>query len=562
MVVIFLSGCTNPSGNSSSGKIATDSLTVAQGKELFIQNCSACHNFRQRGIGPNLAGVTRMESAEWLASFIANSQQMISAGDPRAVSLFEDYKIPMPPFPTLGEKNIASLIAYMHTFEATESVSLNAEKALENPIPAPVEASGITLVVEPYAKVPASAAQPPLARINKMLPMPGTDRLFIHDLRGKLYEIIGDSVRTFLDIAKLRKDFIEKPGLGTGFGSFAFHPDFASNGLFYTTHTEPPATAPADFAFEDSINVTLQWVLMEWRQADPSSDHFSGTGREMMRVNMVTGIHGFQDINFNPLAKKGSSEYGLLYLGIGDGGATGEGYGFVCHDRRRIWGSVIRINPAGNNSRNGKYGIPADNPFVADPDTEVVKEIYVFGFRNPHRNTWDRETGKMLITEIGQSSIEEINLAVPGGDYGWNQREGTFMIIGQGQIDSVYALPEDDSRGNFIYPVAQFDHDEGNAISGGYVYRGKNITLLQGKYLFGDVVNGRLMMVSADDFHLGRQATIAELSLEVEGKKQNLIEVTGNKRVDLRFGQDQEGELYIFTKADGKIWKITDALKQ
>lgn len=561
MVLLLLSGCAH-SPETSSGKIATDSLSVAEGKELFIQHCSACHNFRQRGIGPNLAGVTRQETAEWLASFIANSQQMISAGDPRSVALFEEFKIPMPPFPTLGEKNIASLIAYMHTFDETQSVSLRKEKALENPVAAIVEASGVSLVIEPYAQVPASADLPPVARINKLLHMPGTDRLFIHDLRGKLYELTGDTVQTFLNIAKLRKNFIEKPGLGTGLGTFAFHPDFLSNGLFYTTHTEPPATAPADFAYEDSIRVTLQWVLTEWKQSDPSAALFSGEGRELMRVNMVTGIHGFQDMNFNPKAKKGSAEYGVLYLGIGDGGATGEGVGFVCHDRKRIWGSVIRINPSGNNSRNGKYGIPSDNPFFSDPDAAVVKEIFVFGFRNPHRHTWDPETGKMLVTDIGQSSIEEINLAVPGGDYGWNQREGTFEIANMGQIDSVYALPEDDSRGNYIYPVAQFDHDEGNAISGGYVYRGKKIPLLNGKYLFGDVVNGRLMMVDVNELHQGRLAKIYELTLQAEGKIQNLVEVTGNKRVDLRFGQDQEGELYIFTKADGKIWKITDALKQ
>ncbi|MDX2246132.1 MAG: PQQ-dependent sugar dehydrogenase [Bacteroidia bacterium] len=560
IVIVLLSGCINSSGDSSSEKFAADSLTITQGAELFEQHCSACHNFRQRGIGPNLAGVTRQEDPDWLAAFITNSPQMVSAGDARAVSLLAEYKIPMPPFPFLTEGDISRLLAYMHTFAAAETAVIKGD-TLGDPIADSIVSSGIHLVVEPFVQVPPSAAEPPQARINKMLPMPGTDRLFIHDLRGKLYEIMGDSVRTFLDMAVLRKNFIEKPGLGTGLGSFAFHPDFTSNGLFYTTHTEPPQTAPADFAFEDSLRVTLQWVLTEWKQANPSSPHFSGTGRELMRVNMVTGIHGFQDLNFNPLAKKGDPEYGLLYLGIGDGGSTGEGYWFVCHDKRRIWGSVIRINPAGNNSRNGKYGIPPDNPFAKDPDPQVVKEIFIYGFRNPHRSTWDMDNGKMYVTDIGQANIEELNLAVAGGDYGWSEREGTFRIADHIEIGDLYPLPEGDESRNFIYPVLQFDHDEGSAISGGYVYRGKKMPLLQGKYIFGDVVSGRLMMANADELQNGKQAPIFELELEVNEKSQNLESLTGNKRVDLRFGQDQYGELYIFTKADGKIWKVVNSRK-
>ncbi|MEZ4827079.1 MAG: PQQ-dependent sugar dehydrogenase [Bacteroidia bacterium] len=557
-VLLAVWGCLPSRGGKSSSKIASDSLTIAQGKELFIQNCSACHNFRQRGIGPNLAGVTVTESTEWLASFIANSPQMVSAGDPRAVELFKEFKIPMPPFPTLGENNIAALIAYMHTFADDTAHGPAMGTALKNPVPTPIVSSGITLSAEYFARVPATAELPPVARINKMAPMPGTDRLLIHDLRGKLYEITGDTVSLYMDFPKLREKFIDKPGLGTGLGSFAFHPDFLSNGLFYTTHTEPAGTSPADFDYEDSIGVTLQWVLTEWTQKDPAATRFSGQGRELMRVDMVTGIHGFQDLNFNPLAVRGSAEYGILYLGIGDGGATGEGYDFICHDRKRIWGSVIRINPAGNNSRNGKYGVPPDNPFVAEKDSEVVKEIFVYGFRNPHRTSWDPLTRKMLITDIGQSSIEEINLAVPGGDFGWNTREGTFALNPE-KIDSVYSLPADDNRDSYVYPVAQFDHSEGRAISGGYVYRGENIPVLRGKYIFGDVVSGRLMMTDADALHQGNQAEIKELSFEAEGKKQNLEELTGNKRVDLRFGQDNKGELYIFTKADGRIWKITGA---
>ena len=161
-----------------------------------------------------------------------------------------------------------------------------------------------------------------------------------------------------MDMAKLKPKFINEPGLATGFGSFAFHPDFAKNGLLYTTHTEAPNSGKADFTYADSIKVTLQWVLTEWKADDPNAPTFSGTSRELLRVNMVSGIHGVQEITFNPLAKPGDEDYGLLYIGIGDGGAVEEGYPFIAHSKEKIWGTIIRIDPAGRNSANGQYGIP------------------------------------------------------------------------------------------------------------------------------------------------------------------------------------------------------------
>ena len=102
----------------------------------------------------------------------------------------------------------------------------------------------------------------------------------------------------YMDMAKLKPKFINEPGLATGFGSFAFHPDFAKNGLLYTTHTEAPGSGKADFGYADSIKVTVQWVLTEWKTKNPGAATFSGTSRELFRVNMVTGIHGVQEINF------------------------------------------------------------------------------------------------------------------------------------------------------------------------------------------------------------------------------------------------------------------------
>lgn len=562
--LFFLAGCVKKQEQAIENSYPADEQTIAKGHQLFQENCSACHNFRQRGIGPNLAGVTSETSPEWLIQFIRNAPEMIEKDDARATKLFEEYKQYMPAFSMLEDGDIEAIMAYMHIHQnstASTATAADLGEAIKDPVPEKIPVSKLRLVLEEVARAPASAEKPPLARINKLLTVQGEkERMFIHDLRGILYELVGKELHVFMDMSAERPDFINKPGLGTGLGSFAFHPEFEKNGLFYTTHTEKPGTAPADFAYADSIQVTLQWVLTEWKMTHPGAAAFSGSGREILRADMVTGIHGMQEIAFNPLADAGDPDYGLLYIGVGDGGATGQGYYYLCHDKSRIWGTVIRIDPRGSNSRNGRYGIPADNPFVHDGDPETLGEIWVWGFRNPHRFTWDPVgDGKMLISDIGQKNVDELNLGIPGADYGWCEREGTFLLNPRGNIDSVYALPDNDSEFSFTYPVVQFDHDEGNAISGGFVYSGEKIPVLRGKYIFGDIVSGRLFYVESSQLKLGQQAPIYELGLQVAGRQTTLKELTGSKRTDLRLGVGLQNELYIFTKADGKIWKVSDA---
>jgi glucose/arabinose dehydrogenase len=270
---------------------------------------------------------------------------------------------------------------------------------------------------------------------------------------------------------------------------------------------------------------------------------------------MHSQIHGFQEITFNPLANPGDADYGLLYAAVGDGGAGVTKYWSACC-AGGVWGTVLRIDPAGQNGRNGKYGIPKDNPFATAH--AAPPEVWARGFRNPHRISWDLTgSGKMLITEIGQSAIEEVNLGVAGAHYGWPDREGTFATDLPATPASVYARPAKDSVA-YTYPVAQYDHDEGNAISGGFVYAGDRIPLLRGKYVFGDIMGGRVFFTEIGRMEQGRQAPIHELAIEVDGKTTDLATLTRNKRVDLRFGQDGKGELYVFTKADGALWKVVD----
>ncbi len=549
---LLLHSCSSPNAE----PIASDSLSIALGRNAFTQNCSSCHNFKQDGIGPQLGGITGDTSADWLKHFIKDPKTTIGSGDQRAKQLYGKFHTMMPSFPAFTDEELNRILAYLNTQKSSGQTSRKEDPtAIKNPIPQPIALSDLVIGLEQVTQIPHSSDQAPFTRINKLDFQPGKEDLFIMDLRGKLYKLQHNQPVVYLDLAARMPHFIGQPGLGTGFGSFAFHPDFAKNGLLYTTHTEPAGTKQADFRYDDSIKVALQWVVTEWKTDPPGATPFSGTSRELFRVNMVSGIHGVQEISFNPLAKPGDEDYGQLYIGVDDGGSVENGYSFLPHSLDRIWGTILRIDPLGRNSANGRYGISQHNPFSKSADPKVLREIYAYGFRNPHRITWSK-AGQMLVSNIGQANIESLNLILPGHDYGWPIREGAFVINPLGDINKVHPLPPNDSIYHITYPVAAFDHDEGNAISGGYEYWGSEVPTLKGKYLFGDIPNGRLFYVEMRDLKLGSLALVKEWRLSLHGKPITLRELCGTGRVDLRFGRNPKGELYILTKSDGKVYRL------
>ena len=280
----------------------------------------------------------------------------------------------------------------------------------------------------------------------------------------------------------------------------------------------------------------------------------AGKGREIFRTDMPTGIHGVQEISFNQHTKPGDKDYGLLYIGIGDGGSAEIGYPLVSEIPQKVCGSIIRIDPLGSNSMNGQYGIPDNNPFSTN-DAKSAREIYAWGFRNPHRFNWSK-SGQLLAINIGEHAIEALNIIIPGRFYGWPIREGTFMERFFNHMGKVYPLPSNDSIYNVVYPVAQFDHDDGTAISGGFEYRGSAIPQLAGKYVFGDIGTGKLFFVNVKDLKLGKQGTIKKWNISINGVPTTLAELCMNYRVDMRVGMDSKGELYILTKQDGKVYKL------
>ncbi len=171
----------------------------------------------------------------------------------------------------------------------------------------------------------------------------------------------------------------------------------------------------------------------------------------------------------------------------------------------------------------------------------------------------------MYIGDIGQKHVEEVNIGVPGANYGWRIREGTFSSgssVDGLDVGPVYELPHEQPN-TFTDPVAQYDHDEGRAIGSGFPYEGSEIKALKGKYVFADIVRGRVFYIDTKNLESGKPAKIQELRIVFDGKEQDLIDVAGypntyhpGLRADLRLGIDAKGELYLLTKGDGWVRKL------
>ncbi len=530
-------------------------MALAQNGEILFENyCSTCHNFKNDGIGPQLGGLAEVMTKPGIRRFIENPQEVIDSGNQRAQEQFAKFKLYMPPFDHLSSAELDAITDYIYQQKSANATAVSTKKALDNPITENVALSELVLNIKPVIQVPLSGDKKLGTRITKMATHPVSQELLILDLRGKLYSIKDQKTAVFFDIATQKPDFINVPGLATGFGSFAFHPDYKNNGLFYTTHTERPYAAKAEFALPDTIKTKLQWVLCEWKTADVNAEVFVGKPRELFRIDMPGSIHGVQEIAFNPNAQAGDSDYGLLYVGVGDGATAEMKYLHLVHQTSHLYGTVIRIDPLGNNSKNGQYGIPKSNPFAKNKN--AAGEIFAMGFRNPHRILWTADN-KMLVTNIGFRHIESINCVKKGDDFGWPYREGTFLTVPTEDLNKLYPLPKNDKKYKFSYPIMQLDHDEINAISTLVEYRGQKIPELKGKVIFCSIVKGRLFYFDTAEIKKGKQVLVKEWRVALDGKTiEQMADLTQNPRVDLRFGTDRAGEVYLFTKPDGKVYGL------
>ena len=342
-------------------------------------------------------------------------------------------------------------------------------------------------------------------------------------------------------------------------------------------------------------------VLIEWKDRNIANTTFEGTARELLRVQYPLAPHPLGEMTFNPAARPGDPDWRVMYLGAGDS-QSGEQ-----RDSRRLnpqrldtlVGKILRIIPdlrehanTSTVSENGRYRIPNDNPFMSVDGAR--KEVWAYGLRNPHRLDLGRDPRNrdpLLAFDIGLVTWETVQVIHKGANYGYPLREGTQSMS---PTNGMGPLPEDDeipiqisdtvTHGTVkpTYPVIEYPHSRdagGDAIAGGFVYRGTLVPALKDKLVFGDITVGRIWyadraeVLAADD---GNPSTLAAIH-EMDTGLRQLTEETfrrarrerrrasrngaqsGRGRVDLRFGVDNDGELYILTKSDGMIRKVVGA---
>mgnify|MGYP001423342689 CR=1 FL=1 len=443
----------------------------------------------------------------------------------------------------------------------------------------PIRKSGLAVRLVDFSTPPrTSATARPYALLNFLYHAnDGARRLFAVDSRGRLWALNRTTGKASLslDMKKTRGSaFIAPSGANSmkamGFRSFACHPDFGRSGRpgyrkIYTVATETAASRPSsvrvlggnyNVLFHDTIAEYTAYPTQPWK-FDPS------TRREVVRIAQYKNGHNTDQLMFDPNATIGTAAYGKMFVTVGDGGNNDNNTdpNNLAQNRAVPIGKILRIDPL-RQSNGARYRVPADNPFVGRAG--YLPEIYALGLRHPQNMCFDRGATHpfaFIFIDIGQAQAEEVNVGIPGANYGWPEREGTFKT---NRLNDrlIEPLPADDSSLGYTYPVAQYGHIEGTAsgraaIVGGFVYRGTAIPYLRGHYLLGDLVTGRIFHVPVADLRLGSLATLQELTLYSNGAEVTLLSLVGGlERADLRFGQDESGELFVMTKQDGIIRKM------
>lgn len=462
------------------------------------------------------------------------------------------------------------------------------QRPVGDPVPATIEAGPIqvglsvvtTDVIAPLAGVTAPG------RPNEMFIVDQVGFLFSLDITAPPPVV----PTTVLDVTALLAGPLDAKD-ERGFLGAAFSPDFAVDGLLYTSTSEP--LAPADYRLRRSNDACLTGhpqtpdhvdVIREWHlitdaagglMLDPAA---SMSGRRLLTSEHPQSNHNAGDLHFGP--------DGFLYYTDGDGGGADDQNCQTNFDGNPMFGhpgsgngqsldtplgKLLRINPRatvmdGTVSANGAYRIPAGNPFL----TGAVPEIYSYGLRNPFRFSFDAVTGALWLGDVGQNDVEEVNRVTrPGQNFGWRAKEGTFAFDPGGfqlkgsRSDGFPYAPAGGSLAGMVDPVAQYDHDEGTAIIGGYVYRGSAVPALWGHYVFGDTSrrlnngHGRLFTFDADrSGPTVADNTISELR---EGPLDYQL---------IGFGQDSSHELYAMvfgfpspTGETGAVLRITGSAR-
>lgn len=363
-----------------------------------------------------------------------------------------------------------------------------------------------------------------VATLNKPVAMatrPGSDDVFIAEQGGTVRRLFTDDDEKDDDpLAAWRVD--RQPVIDVSRDTEAR----GEQGLLGIVFSPDGRRLYVHYTDRDGDNVVASYAVTTTAggvRADPS------TRVEVFATTQPMANHNGGQITFGP--------DGYLYIGLGDGGGAGdpddEG-----QNPSSVLGTVVRIDPdtnGGNDAASGTYGIPVDNPFT---DGSGAAEVWLYGVRNPWRFSFDRTTGDLWLADVGQSSMEEINLLTAtdrpgrGANLGWRLFEGTLPHTDQaGELS-------DDELDALVWPVYEYTHDDGCSVTGGYVYRGSAIDGLDGTYLFGDFCNPSIRALQV------RNATVT-----AEGPTGLFVDNL------VSFGEDNAGELWVLS-LDGGVWRI------
>ncbi len=397
------------------------------------------------------------------------------------------------------------------------------------------------------------------------------------------------------------------PNREGGLKSVAFHPNFSTPGApgyrkFYTSLQEFTASGNSALPYVGSTAITdmADSVVGEWSVDSNGLVDFSSY-REVLRVALDWYAHPAQGLGFNPFAKPGEDDYGLLYFSHGDAGTEPGGTGQLGN---KAHGKILRVNPLQNGV--SRYSVPVSNPFTSskDPTNQVLDEIYALGLRNTTHFSWAKDNEgitRLIAGDIGEWNVEEVNVIESGGNYGWRNREGTFVNNAAAQSIGIgfgiSNLPSNDAALNdFIYPAAQYGHIgvDGTigppaSVRGGYVIQNGSAPELQGRYLFADfpesaeiltstlsgLVSAKTKLANGESPTLLTTADVGKVGILFDSDNNpatpsvamSMKDVLlagpgydGSGRADIVFGQGYSGEIYILNKRNGWIYLATNTL--
>jgi len=343
----------------------------------------------------------------------------------------------------------------------------------------------------------ASGIQNPVGIVNAA---DRTARLFILEQPGLVRALEGGVISKlpFLDIRSKVSCCGERGLLG-----LAFHPDYVDNGTIYVNYTEVDG---------DTVIARFSTAADNPAQIDPESEVI------LLNISQPYANHNGGGMAFGP--------DGYLYIGLGDGGSANDPHGNA-QDTNALLGKILRIDV----NEGEYYAIPQDNPFVTGGG---LPEIWAYGLRNPWRLTFDSHTGDLYIGDVGQNAWEEIDfwpaMAPSGANFGWNFREGRHEFEGVPPVDV-----------QLVDPVSEYAHDHGCSVTGGVVYRGKELPEWNGVYLYGDYCSGKIWGLLPTSGGAWQNKLLFETGFNITA-----------------FGQGEDGEVYLVDYS-GDLYQLIHA---